>query len=321
MLLFALLLILLAVALVQWRAVARETQAETAYPPSGQFIEVDGTRVHLRIEGQGPDLVLIHGANGSMRDFTFDLMGRLTDRYRVIMVDRPGLGWSSRAGESYSGVLNTWAEPPAVQARVLQKALDQVGVTRPIVLGHSYGGAVALAWALERPEDTAALVLLGAASNPWPGNLGLLYQINSTRIGSALMIPLIAAFAPAARIEEAVASIFAPQATPDGYLDHFGPEMTLRRPTLRANAQQVNSLRPHVVEMATQYPSLSLPVEILHGTEDTIVPLRVHSEPLAQLLPNATLIRMQGVGHMPHHADPDAVEAAIDRAATRAGLR
>lgn len=309
------------VAVVQWRAMARETQAETAYPPSGQFIEVDGTRIHLRIEGDGPDLVLIHGANGSIRDFTFDLMGRLTDRYRVILVDRPGLGWSDRANRSYNGVWSSQAEPPAAQARVMQQAVDQVGVTRPIVLGHSYGGAVALAWALERPEDTAAVVLLGAVSNPWPGSLGPLYQINSTRIGSALVIPLISAFAPMARIEDTVAAIFAPQPTPDGYLDHFGPELTLRRTTLRANAQQVNSLRPHVVEMATQYPDLTLPVEILHGTDDTIVPLRVHSEPLAQLLPNAALTRMEGVGHMPHHADPDAVEEAIDRAAMRAGLR
>lgn len=321
MLLFALLLILLTVAVVHWRATARETQAETAYPPSGQFIEVDGTRIHLRIEGEGPDLVLIHGANGSIRDFTFELMGRLTDRYRVIMVDRPGLGWSGRANGPYKGVWRSQAEAPAVQARLMQKAVDQVGVTRPIVLGHSYGGAVALAWAIDRPEDTAAVVLLGAVSNPWPGSLGPLYQINSTRIGSALVIPLISAFAPMARIEDTVAAIFEPQPTPDGYLDHFGPELTLRRTTLRANAQQVNSLRPHVVEMATQYPDLTLPVEILHGTDDTIVPLRVHSEPLAQLLPNATLTRMEGVGHMPHHADPDAVEAAIDRAAARAGLR
>lgn len=316
-----LILVAVVVVLVQWRAGTREAQAEAAYPPSGQLVEVEGTQIHVRVKGSGPDLVLIHGASGSMRDYTFAMMDRLTDRYRVILVDRPGLGWSARPEGSYGDIWTTIAEPPALQARLLKAAVEQVGATQPILLGHSYGGAVALAWALDHPDDTAAVVLLGAASNPWPGSLGPLYQINSSLLGSTIVIPLITAFAPPRRIADTVESIFAPQAMPEGYLDHFGPEMTLRRPTMRANAQQVNSLRPYVEQMALRYPGLDLPVEILHGTEDTIVPMRVHSEPLARLLPNATLTRLEGVGHMPHHAAPDAVEAAIDRAARRAGLR
>lgn len=317
----ALFVALALIGLVHWRASARETQVEAEYPPSGTFIEVDGTRIHIKVEGTGPDLVLIHGANGSLRDFSFDLVHRLKDRYRVITLDRPGLGWSERSRPEYGGVWNAAAESPAAQARLLQGAADAVGVTRPIVVGHSFGGAVALAWALERPEDTAALVLLGAASNPWPGDLGTLYQINSTVWGGAVIVPLISAFAPQGRLNDTVASVFAPQPMPSGYLDHIGPEMSLRRPTLRANAQQVNNLRPHIVKMSQQYPTLTLPVEILHGTADTIVPLQVHSEPLAELLPNAVLTRLIGVGHMPHHAVPDTIIDAIDRAATRAGLR
>ena len=118
-----------------------------------------------------------------------------------------------------------------------------------------------------------------------------------------------------------MASIFTPQPVPDGYSAHVGVGLTLRREALRANARQVNSLRPHVVEMSPLYPSLRLPVEILHGTEDTIVPLDIHSVPLSRQIPEATLTVLEGVGHMPHHADPDAVTEAIDRAAIRAGLR
>ena len=112
-----------------------------------------------------------------------------------------------------------------------------------------------------------------------------------------------------------------PQNVPDGYIAHFGPELTLRRTTMRANAQQVNSLRPYVVEIKERYPGLNLPVEILHGTEDTIVPLAIHSEPLSRQIPGAVLTRMEGIGHTPHHADPQAVVDAIDRVAARAGLR
>ena len=308
-------------AVLQGCARLREARAEAAYPPSGQIVQVEGTEVHVQVMGQGPDLVLIHGASGSLRDFSFAFAERMSDRYRVIMVDRPGLGWSERAGAAYKGAWNAKSESPRLQARLLQAAVDRVGVRDPIVLGHSYGGAVALAWALERPQDTAGLVLVSAASNPWPGDLGLLYQVNSSAVGGALVIPMITAFAPEPVIRSTLNSIFAPQDAPDGYLDHFGPNMTLRRKAMRANAQQVNSLRPHVVEMSAQYHTLPMPTEILHGTADTIVPIDVHSEPLAQQIPGAALTRLEGIGHMPHHVVPQAVEDAIDRAAMRARLR
>lgn len=308
------------VALVQVLAAKREAAARVEYPPAGRFVDVDGANIHLKTTGQGPDVVLIHGASGSMRDYTFGLAERLSKHYRVTTVDRPGLGWSERP-LGYRGVFSLDAEPPQLQARMLQQAVAAVGVRNPIVVGHSFGGAVALAWALEHPAETSALVLLGAASNPWPGSLGPFYRWNAGLLGSALLIPALTAFTPNSVIENTTSSIFAPQIPPDGYLDHFGPEMTLRRDTMRANVQQVNGLRPHIVRMAEQYPMMRLPVEILHGEEDTTVPLDIHSEPLSRMIPNAVLTILGGVGHMPHHAEPDVIVAAIDRAARRAGLR
>jgi pimeloyl-ACP methyl ester carboxylesterase len=303
------------------RADTRAAEAEAAYPPTGQFVSVNGQRVHAHIEGTGPDLVLIHGASGNTRDFTFAFVDRLKDDYRVIVFDRPGLGWSDRVSPEFGGAFNTAAESPAEQAAFLQAAADQLGVRNPIVLGHSYGGAVALAWGLARPADTAALVVVAGASNPWPGGLGALYGIASSAIGGATLVPLIAAFPPRRQVDGALDSIFAPQSPPEGYADYIGAGLTLRRETLRANARQVNSLRPHVVEMAARYSSLPMPVEIVHGTADDVVPIDIHSEPLARQIPGAVLTRLEGIGHMPHHAAPDAVEDAIHRAAARARLR
>lgn len=308
------------VALVHWRAHVNETRAEAAYPASGQFIDVDGTRVHAVVMGNGPDLVMIHGASGSLRDFTFEFAQRASQTHRVIVLDRPGLGRSDRP-PGYGGMWNVAAESPTEQARILRAAALHLGADKPIVLGHSYGGAVALAWALDAPEETAALVLLAAASNPWPGNLGLLYNINSTRFGSAVVIPLITAFTPQRVVDGTVSSIFAPQKMPDGYLEHFGDRMTLRRKTMRANAQQVNGLRPHIIEMSKRYGSLNMPVEIVHGDADTIVPLQIHSLPLSQQIKGATLTVLEGIGHMPQHVAAPHVLDAIARATDRAGLR
>jgi pimeloyl-ACP methyl ester carboxylesterase len=281
---------------------------------------VQGTDIHLHVSGSGPDVVLIHGASGSLRDFTFDLAKRLGDRYRVIAVDRPGHGWSARP-KTFRGIFNLDAETPSDQARLIREALSHLGVSRPIVVGHSYGGAVALAWALDVPDETGGVVLLGAASMPWPGTLGPLYRINASLPGSLFAIPLITAFVPRSYIERSTAGIFEPQREPDGYLDHFGPLRSIARSSMRANAQQVNSLRPHLVEMSKRYPDMTVPVEILHGTADETVPMRIHSEPLADLLPNAMLTRLEGIGHMPHHAASEETVAAIDRASARAGLR
>lgn len=295
------------------RATARETAAEAAFPPTGQIIEVEGRRIHAHVQGSGPDLVLIHGASGNTRDFTFALADRLAQDYRVIAFDRPGLGWSDSLGAE--GI------SPMMQAALLQKAADQLGLRRPIVMGHSYGGAVAMAWGLTDTPDVAALVVVSGATMPWPGGLGAYYAITGSRIGAATVIPAITAFARPAQTEGVVAAIFAPDSPPPGYADYVGIGLTMRRATLRDNARQVTNLRPHVVRMAEAYPRLTVPVEILHGTADTVVPADIHALPLSELLPDGNLVLIDGAGHMPHHTHPDAVIAAIHRAAARAGLR
>ncbi len=291
--------------LTHWRASAREAAAETAFPPTGQFVAVDGKRLHFEIAGQGPDLVLIHGASGSLRDLTFSLRDRLTDRFRVIAIDRPGLGHSDPLEDTSL----------AAQARHIKAGLAQLGVTEPVVLGQSYGGSVALAWALE--GGPKALVLVGSPALPWPGKLDPWYRLTDTLPGRHLAIPLASAFVPQSYVASVTASIFAPDPVPAGYEDHIGAPLTLRRETLRVNTSQINALRAELVTMEPRYPSLTLPVELIHGTADTIVPLDIHSAPLSQLLPKATITIIPGAGHMPHHTHPDLVIAAILRAALR----
>jgi pimeloyl-ACP methyl ester carboxylesterase len=288
-----------------WRASARETTAVAAFPATGSFVTVAGRRLHYEMRGTGPDLVMIHGASGSLRDLSFALRDRLTDRFRVTLVDRPGLGHSDPLDEA--GL--------AAQARHIAAGMAALGVTDPVVLGQSYGGAVALAWALE--GGPRALVLVGSPSLPWPGTLDPWYRLTSTATGRALAIPLASAFVPDAYVRSAVTAVFAPDPVPPGYDVWLGTPLILRRSALAANTAQVNALRAELVGMEPRYPTLALPVELIHGAADTIVPLDIHSQPLARLLPNVTLTVIPGAGHMPHHSHPDTVIAAIERAALR----
>ncbi|MGB8814539.1 MAG: alpha/beta hydrolase [Paracoccaceae bacterium] len=299
-------------AVTRRRAATREAQAESAFPATGQRLMVNQIAVHADITGTGPDLILIHGASGSTRDFTFALTARLAPHFRVIAFDRPGLGWSEGRDDTLS---------PAAQAHILRAAAAQLGVQNPLVLGHSYGGSVAMAWALQDPANTAALVIVAGATMPWPGELGLWYRLTASRLGAALLIPLASAFVTTPRAEATIAEIFTPDSAPATYAHSVGVGLTLRRKSLRANNAQVNQLKFHLQAQSAHYPSLTLPVELIHGDTDTIVPHHIHSEPLAKLLPNASLTLLPGAGHMPHHTHTDAVLAAIHRAAKRATLR
>ncbi|MGQ0566176.1 MAG: alpha/beta fold hydrolase [Gemmobacter sp.] len=292
---------------VDRRATARETDAEAAFPPTGRFVTVDGARVHAQVQGTGPDVVLIHGAGGNLRDFTFDLVARLAVDHRVTAFDRPGLGFSDDIGARGAS--------PLVQADHLQKAAALLGVKDPVVLGHSYGGAVAMAWALTDPGATRGVVSVAGATMPWDGGLDTWYHVTGGRIGGATLVPLLTAFVPEARTETALTGIFAPDAVPTGYAAHVGPGLTLRRGSLRANGRQVLALKDHLRAMSPNYPQLKMPFELIHGTADETVYARVHSIPLSQIVPNARLTLIEGAGHMPHHNHPDAVVAAVRRLA------
>lgn len=277
-------------------------------PIDGAYVPLEGGRVHAVVQGQGPDLVLIHGANGNARDFTFDLVDRMAQDFRVIAFDRPGFGFS----DAFGGL-----KSPLAQAQVLRDAAAELGVERPIVLGHSYGGAVAMAWALQAPDDVTGLTLLAPAVYPWPGELGLWYQFSASWLGQNVVLPLVAGLAPRAAVDSSLEGVFAPNPVPDGYMTHLGYDLTLRASQLSLNAKQVDSLKGYVEAMAPGYPALEMPIEIIHGDADTTVGLSFHSQRMADTLDNANLTILQGVGHMPHHARPEDVASAIRRTLAR----
>ena len=171
-------------------------------PALGDIVEIDGTRTHVLDIGKGPVVVLLHGASGNLRDFTFSLTDRLEDRYRIIAVDRPGLG--------YSDPLSPQGDSPQGQARHLAKVLDAKGIDRALIVGHSFGGAVAMAWALERPDQVAGVVTLGGAVMPWPGRLSAWYSIASSGVGSATIVPVAVALTPRGIAKRVVPKLFEP---------------------------------------------------------------------------------------------------------------
>ena len=124
---------------------------------------------------------------------------------------------------------------------------------------------------------------------------------------------MAAAFVPDAYVRAATNAVFAPQTAPPDYLDGFGAMLATRAHSLATNSAQVNALLGDIRGQMAGYPALDMPCEMIHGDADTIVPLAIHSQKLAHILPRARLTVLHGAGHMPHHHHSAAILSAIAR--------
>lgn len=280
-------------------------EIETQNPPAGQFVEVVGERVHYWERGEGQPVVLIHGASGNLLDWTFDVAPRLAARYRVIAFDRPGFGYTSRDG---------WGlDTPQAQARVLAAAADALGAERPVVVGHSWGGAVAMAWAAG--HDPKGVISVAGVVNPYASTLGQVSRaIGLNELITNVYQDYLKSQAGNGGIEEFVARVFRPQAPPDGYVAHVAPALSLREATMEANAADLSALNGALERLAPAYPRLRLPVEAIHGTSDRTVTVQQARE-LADAVPGARLTLLDGIGHMAHHFAGAKLDDAVARIA------
>jgi len=285
---------------------------EAAHPPTGQFIEVQGVRLHVAVLGLAPDdpraepaIVLIHGASGNLEDMRLALGEKLAPSHRVILIDRPGHGWSSRPECDDCA-------SPARQAELVAGALEQLGVQRAILIGHSWGGAFATAYALAFPERTAGLVLLSAPTHPWPGNpdwynkLAVLPYIGPLFVRTCVYPLGLLLAASASR------SVFEPQAVPQDYMRRAAILLVLRPKTFYSNARDLALLKSFITAQVPRYADLRTPTIIITGDRDAVVSPEINARALAAVLPSAKLVLLKDIGHMPHHAAPEVVAAAID---------
>jgi pimeloyl-ACP methyl ester carboxylesterase len=283
---------------------------ERAHRPAGRFVPVAGGRLHVvdlapASPADGLPVVLLHGASGNLEDERITLGRALAARRRVILIDRPGHGFSDRPGGKADA-------SPARQAALVAQALAAMGIDRMIVLGHSWAGAVATALALDFPERVAGLLLLAPVTHPWRGGISWYNTLAATPVIGRLFVQALALPLGMLMIRSGVAGVFAPQRPPSDYMRLAAVRLVLRPAEFIANAQDMAVLKAFVTAQVPRYRAITAPTVVLAGDCDTIVSADIHARAVAALIPGAKLVVLEGIGHMPHHVAADEIVAAID---------
>ncbi|KTC62998.1 alpha/beta hydrolase [Pseudomonas fluorescens ABAC62] len=297
------------VSAVSWGFSAWMTRRiEAAVPINGRCIEVDGERFHYVEEGKGPPLVMIHGLMGSSRNLTYALSGQLREHFRVITVDRPGSGYSTR----HKG---TAADLPA-QARQIAAFISALGLEKPLVLGHSLGGSISLALALDHPESVSGLVLVAPLTHPQP-RLPVVFWSLAVRpawlrrwVAHTLTVPM-----GLLTRRSVVKGVFAPDAAPDDFATRGGGLLGMRPDNFYAASSEIALVNDSLPDMVKRYSQLTLPIGLIYGARDKVLDFRTHGQALADKVPGLKLQVVEGRGHMlPITATERVVEAVLQLA-------
>lgn len=293
-----------------WRTRRIAADAERRVPPAGRFVEVDGNRIHYAEAGQGRPILFIHGLGAQFHQFRHPLFARLKDDFRLVALDRPGSGYSVRARGATAGV--------SEQARVIVHFMERLGLEKPLVVGHSLGGMVALAIAIEHPGKVSGLALLSPYTHhdvTAPQFAALMIRSPALRrfIAHTTAIPEALRTAP-----QVLDFIFGPQPMPADYPVEGGGYSGLRPSHFHATSSDLVATGEDMPRLQARYGEIGLPVGIQFGTADRVLSHETNGIAMRDRIAGLDLDLLDGIGHMPHFAATDAVEAFIRKMAARA---
>ncbi len=283
------------------------SRIENQHPPRGEKIAFADHKVHVVSAGEkGPSVLMIHGASANANEFSWTLSPRLSDTMRVLMVDRPGHGYSDRLPDS---------DALATQAAAMAAVLDaKAPGEKTVIVGHSFGGAVALRLALDRPDLVQGLVLLAPVTHDWGTSSEAWYnKLAAPPVTGHLFSQLLPIAGPA-QAKSGITDVFDPAPAPDGYYDASALGLLFRPPNFRANARDVVALRKELGAQSLRYGELKMPVIVFSGSGDTVLKPQLHVGKLKKQIP-LELVALYDEGHMPHHGHGQAVADAITRLA------
>lgn len=266
-----------------------------ALPPQGRFIIAGDVRFHVREEGEGPPLLLIHGLAGQMRHYTYGVSKRLASEFRVVSIDRPGSGYSERPSSMPADL--------SAQAAAIASLIDAMQLGPVCVAGHSLGGAVALTLAVEHPRCVSGLALIAPLTHLPDGPEGseVPAAFRALTISASWIRTLfawtLAVPASIAGSRAVLGEVFGPEPVPSDFGTRGGGLMSLFPHQFIAASRDMQAVPGRLPVIAARYGELQLPVRVLFGREDRILDWKINGQALVDKVTGAKLELVEG-GHM-----------------------
>lgn len=296
-------LVTLVLILVVW-TVYGQWRINQQYPPVGQFITVDGVRLHYVQAGEGPAVMLVHGASSNLNEFTSSLLPRLASKYHVIAFDRPGFGHSSRP-------TNEWMDPGR-QIELMLKAANQLGLVKPLVIGHSWAGSVVAAALVHYDEQISAGVSLSGVAGHWAGPLNWTYRIGDLPLIGPLFAWTLVYPLGQFMLHSGLNDVFSPDPVPEQQVEKAAVALALRPRSYQHNVRDMNNSNEYMQLLSAHYDRIHKPLLIIHGERDELVPYWNHGRRLLKIVPSIETLLLDNAGHAPHHTHTDEVVVAVD---------
>jgi len=280
-------------------AIAEGGQCEK---PAEHSIDIENTRVRYVEAGAGPAVVLIHGNAGSVDDFDFERLGLLCRDHRVMAVDRPGHGKSARPNDADANL--------QYQTRVLHEALSRLGVTHPVLVGHSWGGSLALAYAVEYPLELSAIVLLAPAAYSDGGPDQFMRAVLKTPVVGDVSLTMGRVIFGEHLLKKELQKAFYPSSVPEEYLRQASSSW-LRHKQLRAILEDEYSLDKDLEKVSRHYSEISIPVVIVTGDHDKVVSAKHNAYRLKTSIAHSQLVELKNTGHQVPQTHPESIFNAV----------
>ena len=279
------------------------SRIEGKYPPRGDFVDVETAKIHFLtrkkaadIENQGnAPVVLIHGSSGSSADMELAFFDAFPDDIDLYAFDRPGIGWSKTKLSPLE------MSNPMKQAEAIHMAVKKLKLDKPIIVGHSWGGAVAIAYAKQFGNEISGAVSLAGVAYPWKGPYGWYDVLLTTPVFNHIFTRLFLNKMGQLYVPLSIKAIFEPEAARGDYRKGAQAEIILRPSTIINNSYYSLNLRRHLKTMSEKYNDIKIPLLIVAGNRDYIVHSKSQSERLHNEVAGSEYILFKGAGHMPHH--------------------
>jgi len=270
----------------------------------GNKVEINGRMIRYFQTGSGEDILFIHGAMGSVEDWDI-LYPLLKDKYRVTAIDRPGMGFSDIEDNDYTIEGN---------AKIVREVIKKLDLKNVVIVGHSYGGAIALRMAIDYDENIKGYLLLAPIGYPIDDpNAGLFTTklISIPIYGEGLLV-FLSPIIGGVMIEKNLLRMMkgSEASFPENFIS-FRKELWNKAISLATRARQSDNYNKEIVNYYDRYAQTKYSVSIIGGENDR-TQILMQNDKLSEEIPNSKYVKLESVNHYIQYERPNEVVGALD---------